>query len=395
MAGKLSALRITKLSKPGRYGDGGGLYLQVSKWRTKSFIFRWMRDGRSRSMGLGSTNTISLADARERARYARRQLLDGSDPVEVRHKARGAERMARARAITFRQCADRYLETHSARWKNAKSIAQWKSTMERFALPVFGAMAVDEVDTAQVLKALRKVWAERPETAQRLRGRIQHVIDWATAHEFRSGENPARWQGHLDKLLPARAVAVKHLAAMPVSEIPSFMAQLRSRDSISARALELTILCATRTGETTGAQWPEMDLKAGSWSVPASRMKMGRAFRIPLSDRATELLKALPHEKGSAFVFPGAKEKAPLSNAAMLELLKGMRPGITVHGFRSSFRDWCAEQAKPRELAESALAHVVGDQTESAYFRSDLFDRRRELMADWSAYCSSMRVNRK
>jgi integrase len=389
---RLTAIKVAKITRPGRYGDGGGLVLQVSKWRTKAWLFRFERDGSERQMGLGPVSTLSLAEARERARECRKILLDGRDPIEARNADRMQRRIATARAVTFKECAGRYIAAHEASWRNKKHREQWKSTLARYAYPTVGDLSVAELDTALIVKILEPIWMTKPETAARVRGRIEKVLDWATVRAFRGGDNPARWRGHLDKLLPApdKVRAVKHHPALPYAEIPTFMSDLRSRAGISARALELAILTAVRTGEVIGARWSEFDITARVWTTPAERMKRGREHRVPLSDRAIAILHALPRESdGDGFVFIGARADRPLSNMAMLELMRGIRPGYVPHGCRSTFRDWAAERTNyPNHVVEMALAHVVGDKVEAAYRRGDLFDKRRRLMADWARYCA-------
>jgi integrase len=276
-------------------------------------------------------------------------------------------------------------------WKNAKHRAQWKSTLATYAYPVFGGLSVSTVDTALVLKTIEPIWGTKPETASRLRGRIEAVLDWARARGFRHGENPARWRGHLDKLLPARRkiARVKHHAALPFAEIPAFMNELRARVGVSARALEFAILTTTRTSETRNARWSEIDTASKIWTIPAERMKAGREHRVPLNERAVAILRAMPRESdGDGFVFIGARSDRPISNMAMLELMRGLRPGYVPHGFRSTFRDWAAETTNyQNHIVEMALAHVVGDKVEAAYRRGDLFEKRRRLMSDWARYC--------
>lgn len=386
---KLSALKVTRASKPGRYGDGGGLWLQVAEGGSKSWIFRYQRDGRARQMGLGPLDVVSLADARQKAIDARRLLLADQDPIEAKREARATAKLEAARGITFKTCAENYIGTHAAAWRNEKHRAQWASTLERFAYSAIGSLPVAAIDTNLVLKVLEPIWTKTPETAARLRGRIEAVLDWATAREYRAGENPARWRGHLDKLLPSKRKVrcVRHHPALPYADIPAFMANLRKQTFISARALEFTILTAARTGEIIGALWPEIDVREKVWTIPAERMKARKEHRVPLSDRAIELLEKLPREDGNDHVFIGDRRGRGLSNMAMLEFVKGA--GITVHGFRSTFRDWAAETtAFPNHVVEMALAHVVGDRVEAAYRRGDLFDKRRRLMAAWAAYCA-------
>ena len=340
---KLSALTVKRLTKVGRYADGGGLYLQVSKYGTKAWLFRYMLDGRARQMGLGSIDTFSLKEARERARRARQQIFDGVDPIEARRKLRESAKIADARGTTFRDAAERYISAHRAGWKNAKHTEQWTNSLRTYVYPALGDLPVAGVDTGLVLKVLEPIWTEKTETASRVRGRIESILDWAKARGYRAGENPARWRGHIDKLLPAKTkvAKVQHFKAMPYEELPAFMEKLRRSNSIPARALEFTILTGARTGEVLGATWGEIDFKAKVWTVPGTRTKSDREHRVPLSDRALEILEKMPREgDGTGFVFPGARANAPLSNMAMLELLRGMEGnGLTVHGFRSTFRD--------------------------------------------------------
>ena len=388
---RLSAVKVTKLRKAGRYCDGLGLYLQVGPSGTKSWLFRYMLNGRAREMGLGAVHTVTLAEAREKAAASRKLLLEGIDPIEARRKERIALQIMSARAVTFRQCAERYIESQRAGWRNEKHAKQWTATLTKYAYSQLGDLPVAAVDVDLVLRVLEPIWRAKPETAARVRGRIEATLDWATARGLRDGDNPARWRGHLDKLLPPRSKlqAVVHYPALDYAQIPEFMAELRQRDGIGARALELLILCATRTGETIGAQWSEFDLGVGVWVIPASRTKAAREHRVPLSKRSVEILNTLPREV--EFVFPGAREKSPMSNMTLLKLLRRMgRRDLAVHGFRSSFRDWAAEQTNyPREVAEMALAHVVADKTEAAYRRGDLFEKRQRLMSDWAKFCAS------
>ncbi len=392
---KLTALKVSRLTDTGRYADGGGLYLQVSKWGTKAWVFRYMKDGRSRWMGLGDIATFSLKEARDRAKAARQILADGIDPLEARQQAKDAKRIEAARTITFDEAAARYIKAHKAGWKNAKHADQWQSSLTRFVSPVFGEMPVGTIDTALVMQALEPIWSSKTETASRTRGRVEAVLDWATARGYRNGDNPARWRGHLDKLLPAKTkvARVKHQPAMDYRDVPAFMKTLRAAESLSARALELTILTAARTGETINARWEEMDPEAKLWTVPGDRTKSGREHRVPLSKRAVALLRTVARHHSSKYVFPGLRIGRPLSNMAMLELLRGMNGnGFTVHGFRSSFRDWAAHETNfPREIAETALAHVLKDKTEAAYQRGDLLEKRRRLMSAWENYCGNPR----
>jgi integrase len=388
---RLTAAAVNRQSKPGKYADGGQLWLQVSKWGTKSWLFRYNRHGKDRWHGLGSVDTLSLAEARERARHCRRLLLDGIDPIDHRKAQRAQARLEAARAMTFQECAEAYIQAHRLSWKNPKHAAQWPSSLSTYVYPVLGDLPVPDIDTQLVLKALEPIWTLKPETASRVRGRIELVLDWATARQYREGENPARWRGHLDKLLPARSKLrrVKHHAALPYKDVSAFMLDVGAQEGVSARALEFAILTAARTGEVIGATWDEIDLVERLWVIPPDRMKAGKEHRIPLSDRAVELLESLPRE--GHYVFPGGRARKPLSNMAMLKTLRRMDRGdLTVHGFRSTFRDWCAEQtAYPHEAAEMALAHSVGDKVEAAYRRGDMFEKRRRLMHDWAEFCAS------
>jgi integrase len=390
--GNLSAVRVTKLKEQGYYGDGGGLYLQVSPAGTKSWIFRFKMNGKSREMGLGSLATIGLAGARDAAAECRRRVLEGVDPIEARKAVKDQGRLEAAKAMTFKACAAAYIDAHRAGWKNAKHASQWENTLATYADPVFGTLPVQSVDTALVMKVLEPVWKTKTETATRLRGRIESILDWAKVRGLRAGENPARWKGHLDTLLPARSKvqAVEHHAALPYAETGAFMHLLRDETGVGARALEFLILTAARTGEVIGATWGEFDLAQNVWTVPAERMKAKREHRVPLSPAAVKVLTAMQAIRTNDFVFPGGKAGKPLSNMAMLALLKRMeRADLTAHGFRSTFRDWAAEcTAYPGEVAEAALAHTVGDKVEAAYRRGDLFEKRRRLMNDWAKHCA-------
>ena len=407
--GRLTALKVEKARQPGMYADGAGLYLRVTNEGTKSWVFRFMLNGRPRWMGLGPFSLVGLHEARGKALDARRLHHQRIDPIDARRAVREQERLRTARAMTFKQCAERYIEAHRSGWRNAKHAAQWAATLATYADPFIGALPVQAVDTALVMKVLEQevrdasdrppapLWTARPETAGRLRGRIESILDWARVRGYRDGENPARWRGHLDKLLPARAKVrkVEHHAALPYHELPDFMAALRTHEGIAARALEFAILTAARTGEVIGARWSEIDLGEKLWTIPLERMKAGKEHRVPLSARAVGILEEmqpLRHlDKGSAFVFPGGKPGQPLSNMAFLMLLRRMkRDDLTAHGFRSSFRDWAAERTNfPSEVAEMALAHTVSSKVEAAYRRGDLFERRRRLMTAWSTFCNT------
>jgi integrase len=390
MQGKLTALGVARLKTPGMYGDGHGLWLQVTGKGAKSWIFRFALHGRAREMGLGSAHTFSLAEARERARECRKLTADGIDPIETRKAKRQEAALEAAKAITFRGCAEAYFEAHKAGWRNERHIAQWSSSLEAYAYPVFGHLPVQSIDTAQVMKALEAIWATKPETAKRVRGRIESVLDWAATRGYRRGENPARWRGHIANLLPKRSkvMKVKHHAAMPFAQVPAFMADLRNQDAVEARALEFAILTAVRSGEATGALWSEIDMEAGIWTVPAERMKAGAEHRVPLSAPVLAILEQM-RGLNDTLVFVGSRSKRRLSDKVLRNMLvKVASVDATVHGFRSSFRDWAGECTSfPRDLAEMALSHTVGDATERAYRRSDLFEKRRELMDAWASWC--------
>jgi integrase len=380
--GRLTARKV-ETAKPGVYVDGQGLRLIVGATGGRKWIFRFMRRGRSQEMGLGGAG-VSLAVARERAADARRMLVAGQNPID------GA-RLAREGRPTFGQVADDFLSAKQSEWRNVKHRAQWAMTLQRYCAPL-RSVPVDEIDTTAVLEVLQPLWASIPETASRVRGRIETVLDAARArgligpHEA----NPARWRGHLDKLLPKRQKLTRgHHAAMPFADVPQFMARLRKRDAVAALALEFTILTAARSGEVLGARWNEIDFGRKVWTVPAARMKGGREHRVPLSRRVLAVLKKLDTARTGEYVFSGRRPGKPLSGMAMEMILRRMKAdNTTVHGFRSSFRDWCGEVSTfPREVAEAALAHVAGDETERAYRRGDALEKRRALMEAWANHC--------
>ncbi|MBI2240943.1 MAG: integrase arm-type DNA-binding domain-containing protein [Magnetospirillum gryphiswaldense] len=389
---RLTAMTVQKAKEPGRYADGGGLYLQIGPTGGKSWLFRYTRQGKAREMGLGALNVLSLAEAREAAASVRRTLAAGHDPLDVRKAERQQQETQASNGMTFSECASAYIEAHKSGWRNEKHVAQWSSTIKTYAAPIFGTLPVQAINLEMVLKVLEPIWHTKPETAARLRGRIEAVLDWAAVRGHRSSDNPARWKGHLDKLLPPRSKvqSVQHHPALPYEEIGAFMSELRQREEGAARALEFTILTASRTSEALNARWDEFDLNAKVWRIPGKRMKAGKDHRIPLSEAAMTILTRTAEIRQSAFVFPGQRKERPLSNMVFLQLLKRMkRPDLTTHGFRSTFRDWAAERtAFSREVAEMALAHTIGDKVEAAYRRGDLFEKRRELMASWADFCS-------
>jgi integrase len=384
---KLSSRTVETVKAPGRYSDGGNLYLSISANGGRRWVFMYRFAGKQREMGLGSASRAgtSLARARDLAAEARMALAAGLDPLEVRKAARQAERIF----PTFGECADAFIETHRSSWRNDKHIAQWTMTLTTHCAPI-RAMPIDKIDTEAVLKVLQPIWERLPETAKRLRGRIEKVLDAAAVRGFRTGENPARWRGHLQNLLARpKTLSRGHHAALPYEQLPDFMAQLRARHSLAARALEFAILTACRSGEVRSARWDEIDLAKAVWVIPAGRMKAGKEHRVPLSDRAVALLMALQGTRTSDFIFPGTSSGKPLSGMAMAMQLRRMKADdITVHGFRSTFRDWASENTTfPHEVCEQALAHAIGNKTEAAYRRGDLFEKRRKLMEAWAAYC--------
>jgi integrase len=396
---------------PGKFADGQtrGLYLQISPSITKSWSFRY-RDritGRLREMGLGPVDVISLEMARKKALELGAMVRDDKDPIAERHAKRAALRASDAKALTFDEAAKACIDSKRAGWSNAKHAEQWTSTLTSYASPIFGSVLVRDIDTALVIKALEQkvktkdggrdsLWTSKNETASRVRQRIEAVLAWATVREFRTGDNPARWKNHLDTLLPKPSAVqtVEHHPALPYADVPQFMNALHAQEGIGAMALEFAILTATRTGEVIGAKWEEMNLDAKLWTIPAARMKAKREHVVPLSARAIEILKPLKKTRTSEFVFPGWKAKMPLSNMAMAELLKRMdRTDITVHGFRSTFRDWAGETTDfPREVIEHALAHQLADKAEAAYQRGTLLEKRRKLMDTWARYCATPKV---
>lgn len=403
---KLTAAFVAKTTKPGLHGDGAGLWLKVSPSTakngdgapTKSWVFRYMISGKARAAGLGDISTFSLKEARERAKQFRQKIADGIDPIAERKATKTALRAEDAKAVTFEQAVERYIADKSPEWKNeGKHGGQFLSTMKTYAFPVIGKLHVRDIATAHVEAIIRPIWTTTNETANRVRGRIERVLDWAKAHELRDGENPARLKGHLDNLLPKRSkvAKVKHHEALPYAEVPAFMDKLRGKSSVSAAALEFLILTAARTTEVRLAEESEIDFDAKVWTIPAGRIKSGREHRIPLCDRAITILRDVKRQPGNKHWFSTGGTKG-LSDAAMLQLVRATtggskyEKGITTHGFRASFRTWGAEKTGfATDILEAALAHVVGDATVEAYNRGDLLEKRRRLMKAWESYCSS------
>lgn len=399
--GKLTARAVETTKVVGRHSDGGGLYLHVKPTGAKSWAFISAAGGKRREFGLGPLSAVPLAEARRKAQEVREAMARGENPLE---KIRP---QAAAKIPTFGDCADQLIEAMELGWRNEKHRAQWRVTLGATpydrskiridakahathvrALAALRAKPVNEIDTPDVMAVLKPLWLVAPETASRLRGRIEKVLDAAKVEKHRVGENPAAWRGHLDNLLPKQQKLTRgHHAAMRFEDMPKFMASLRKRDSISARCLEFLILTAARSGEAIGATWNEIDLDAAVWTIPAERMKAGKAHRVPLSEKALAIVSSLHQNRTSEFVFPG-RGKKPMSNMALAMLLRDMVDNVTVHGFRSAFRDWCGEVTHfPRDVAEAALAHRVGDSTEAAYRRGDALEKRRTMMAAWAAHC--------
>lgn len=391
---ELSALAVSRLSTPGYHAVGGiaGLYLQVASMNAKSWIYRTTIGGKRREMGLGGYPDVTLAMARDMARDAHIRIKeDGADPIEQRKQAKSKLKAEQAKAITFKQAAIAYITAQEHGWKNAKHAAQWTSTLETYAYPVIGELLVGDVDDAHVMQILNPIWTTKTETASRLRGRIEKVLDWAIASKFRNGPNPATWKGNLDVRLaaPSKVAKVQHHAALPYDEMADFMKALRQMEGMGARALEFAILTATRSGEVRGATWQEIDLQKAVWVIPAERMKAEKEHHVPLSPQAIVLLKALPKLGDNLHVFPGTKGQ--ISDMTLTAALRRMnRSDLTAHGFRSTFRDWAGERTSyAREVCEHALAHQLKDKAEAAYQRGSLFDKRCSLMNDWAKFCGT------
>ncbi len=392
---KLSPKGVKDKNKPGTYGDGSGLYLQVAANGTKSWIYRYQINQRRRWLGLGGFPAVSLAKARKVRDKYRLMVKGGIDPLDVKKenaaKADEVQKQEAARAMTFERCAESYMDDKESEWKNRKHSQQWRNTLKTYAYPVIGDLPVEDVEIEHVLKILQPIWKDKTETATRVRNRVELVLDYASVRRYRQGENPARWKGRLDKILPkpSKVKEIKHHPALPYEEISDFMAQLRAREGLAAKALILTILTASRTSGTLNAEWSEFDLAKAQWVMSKERMKSSKEHRIPLSGAAMELLEDLRRESVSNFVFPGMRKGKPLSNMSMTNVLRRMDYGhVCVHGFRSTFRDWIAEKTNfPQRVAETAMAHQLKDRAEAAYQRGDLIQKRVELMEAWASYC--------
>lgn len=391
----LSALEVSRLTKPGHHAVGGvaGLYLYVNESGARSWVLRVVVGEKRRHMGLGGYPDVPLAQAREKARQARDDVETGVDPITRRKNAASELKAQQLSEKTFKQAATAYIEAHGDSWRNPKHRAQWTSTLETYVHQIFGDLHVRDVNQELVMKVLEPIWKTKNETASRVRGRIESILDWATVRGYRNGDNPARWKGHLDHLLPApsKVRKVEHRRALPFSEMPAFMKELRSRDGIAAQALEFAILTAARSGEVRGATWDEIDLNAKLWTIPANRMKANKEHRIPLPDVAVDLLKKLPKLEDSEIVFYGPRG-TPLSDMALTAVVRRIGVEAVPHGFRSTFRDWAGEATNyPRELAEHALAHTLDNKVEAAYRRGDALERRRTMMDEWATFCCEAR----
>lgn len=390
-ARELGPLAVSRLTQPGLHMVGGvaGLALQVLPSGGRTWILRATIGNRRREMGLGGFPDVTLARAKEAAREARDCIRRGIDPIEAGKEARRALREKQPAAMTFRSAADAYIASHGASWKNVKHRTQWTATLEMYAYPVLGDLDVSRIELPHIMQVLEPIWTTKTETAKRLRGRLEMILDWATASEFRTGPNPARWRGHLDKLLakPSKVRRIVHHRALAVGDMPAFMRRLRSSGGAGARGLEFAILTAARSGEVRGATWSEIDLRQRLWTIGAARMKAGREHRVPLSDAAVKVLEALPRGGANEPVFVAALG-GRLSDMTLAAVLRRMKVDAVPHGFRSTFRDWAAERTHyPNEVAEMALAHAVGSKVEAAYRRGDLFEKRIGMMRDWAVFC--------
>lgn len=392
-AQELGPLAVSRLAAPGLHFVGGvaGLALQINARGARSWVLRIQVGDKRRDMGLGGFPDVPLVGAREAARAARAKVKDGIDPVAQARDARSAIKASQAADKTFRFCALAYIDAHESGWRNAKHGQQWRNTLETYAHPLIGDLQVRDVGLSNILAVLEPLWKTKTETASRLRGRLEAILDWATTRGYRSGLNPARWKGHLDTLLSAaRSVAnAGHHSALPFTEVGAFMMRLRAQAGMGAQALAFTVLTAARSGEVRGARWREIDRSAQMWTVPGERMKAGREHRVPLSDDALAILDALPRGQPDGLVFASPRG-GMLSDMSLTAVLRRMQVEAVPHGFRSTFRDWCAERTSyPHEVAEMALAHAIGDKVEAAYRRGDLLEKRRRLMRDWAIYCSA------
>ena len=391
---QLKPISLSRTMPPGYYGDGGGLYLQVAPAGSKSWIFRFALAHRRREMGLGPFPAVGLAAAREAASKARALVKAGKDPIAAREAERAQERLQAAQGVTWDQAVDQFLEAHSSSWKNKKHRQQWRNTLDTYAKPTLGTLAISGIGTPEVIKVLEPLWHTKPETASRVRGRAERILDWAKVKEYRTGENPARWRGHLDKVFPARGKVrkVKHHAAVPIDDLPGVYRRLAQSKGVAAKAARFTILTAVRPGETTGGVWPEIDRKNALWIIPPERMKADLTHRATLSREALAILDEMVEIQTCSYIFPGQKAKRPLSLTSLSNALKAAGGGkATVHGTaRSTFKDWASERTSfPSAVSEMALAHTIGDKVEAAYRRGELLTKRAALMQQWANFLLS------
>jgi integrase len=390
---RLTAVKVARTKAPGMYADGGSLYMRIAPGGSKQWVFRYVRGGRLRDMHIGPCHTFSLAEARERATEARKLLIDGIDPLTAKRARMAALQAADAKAMTFQQCVEGFIRDNGSSWRNPRHAREWKASLIKHVYPVLGPLPVAAIDTPLVLRVLKPLWERTPETASRVRGRIENVLGWATVHHYRSGDNPARWNQHLEHALPG-VVKGDHFAAVPYTDVPSLMAKLRRRDDVPGKLLEFIVLTAARLGEAQMAMWDEINLDNRVWTIPAIRMKAGKEHRVPVSPAAIAVLEDMAAIRRSDYVFPGERGGV-VSRSLPWRLLKKLAgKKVTVHGFRSSFRDWAAERTNfPREVAEIALAHAIPNAVEAAYRRGDLFEKRRKLMDGWAAYCAKVETD--
>lgn len=390
---KLTALEVSRLKETGKHSVGEGLYLQISKTGSKSWLFRYSYNGKSKWMGLGPAHIVTLAEARSKMIILKKDLVSGEDPLLKKREKQKQSKLAEAKSITFDDCAKQYIEAHKPSWKNKKHISQWENTIKTYASPIIGGLPIAEIDLPLVLKVLRPIWYDKTETASRLRGRLERILSWAAVQGYRPSDNPAAWRGHLDQLLPKRAKVQKtqHFKAMPYDEVSSLIHQLRDMNGTSIRALEFLILTATRTSETLKATWNEINWNEHSWEIPAERMKAGKIHKVPLSSKAYEILLEMQKNSTCDYIFPGKIKGKPLSNMALLTVLRRLGHKVTTHGFRSSFSDWASEETNfSSQVIEMALAHTIKNKVEAAYRRGDQYFKRVKLMETWAQYCASL-----
>lgn len=389
-AKELTALEVSRITTQGKYNTGQGIYFEV-KGASKSWVLRIVVGDKRRHIGLGAYPLVTLAQARAKALKVREQIEQGVDPVEQKKASKSAIKAAQAREITFKQCALAYIDTHSHAWRNSKHRQDWPRSLEMYVFPHIGNLLIKDVEQVHILKVLNPIWMSKTETATRVRGRIELIMDYAAVRGYRDHDNPARWKGRLDKILPkpSKVAKVKHYEAVSVDALPSFIAELSLHESMSVKCLLFTVLTACRSGEARGATWSEIDMQAKVWTIPVERMKAGKEHQVPLSDQAIDLLASLPRVQDTPYVFPSVRNK-PLSDMALSMLMRRMNTGAVPHGFRSTFRDWAGDKTNyPRDLAEAALAHTVSNQVEAAYRRGTALEKRRAMMNEWGKYVFS------